>query len=150
MGVTTHLSRTDPHSKDALLLLDLPPLRDTSTSSLQYYQQREEDALLAPELVTPSPIISRNPHTIRTNTTATSPTRPFEDPSQSFRQFNQDEEEIVPDNSPHLEASNNLAGQEIMDDQANLNISHDDTSHPIDQRLPHIHGGRAMGSDESL
>ena len=127
------------------VLLDLPPLRDTSTSSIQYYQQREEDALLAPELMTPSPT-SRTPPNIRTSTIATSPTRPFEEASQSFHQFNQ---EFVSGNAQRLETSNS-GGQELMADQANINISHDDTSHPMDQRPSHIHEGRAMGSDESL
>jgi len=147
IDITIGDDRTETQATNDFIMEDLPPLRTTSTSSLQYYQQRDEDVLLAPELMTPSPTPITPPN-IRTSTTATSPTRPFELPSQSFHQFNQ-EEEVVPDNAPPLEASNNR--QVIMNDQANLNISHDDTSnHPMDQRPSHIHGGRAMGSDESL
>lgn len=131
----------------------MPPLRDTPTSSLQFYQQREENVLLAPELMTSSPT-SRTPANIRTNTTGTSPTRPFDHTSNPFDQthnpFSQvnQREEIFSDSRSNMEVMAATTGFHISDNHDNLNMNQEGTSHSVNERTSNIN--RAMGSDESL
>ena len=125
-----------------MYLIDLPPLRETSTSS-HYYSQREEGAFLAPELVT-SAIPRHLPASVTTNATATSNTQPFDESLQTIMQFSQ---EGVPENASNLEAgSSNSPGQQINNDRNDSNISHD-AGHS--ERSAHIRG-RVIGSDDSL
>lgn len=124
----------------------MPPLRDTSTTSLQFYQPREENALLAPELMTPSPM-SRTPINIRTNTTGTSPTRPFDDNSHSFRHLNQ-EEVFTPNISANLEVLNRDSRTGTSDDRVNLNVTPEETPSSSHDSTSNV--GRAMRMDDSL
>ena len=125
-----------------MYLIDLPPLRETSTSS-HYHSQCEEGAFLAPELVT-SAIPRHLPASVTTNATATSNTQPFDESLQTIMQFSQ---EGVPENASNLEAgSSNSPGQQINNDRNDSNISHD-AGHS--ERSSHIRG-RVIGSDDSL
>ena len=131
----------------------MPPQRDTPTSSLQFYQQREENVLLAPELMTSSPT-SRTPANIRTNTTGTSPTRPFDQTPNTFDQtpnpFSQvnQREEIFSDSRANTDVVANSTGFHMSDNHDNVNMNQGETSQSINERTSNI--GRAMGSDESL
>ena len=131
----------------------MPPLRDTPTSTLQFYQQREENVLLAPELITSSPT-SRTPANIRTNTTGTSPTRPFDNTTNPFdqtpnpfRQVNQ-RDEIFAESLSNTEAMATTPGFHMSDNLDNLNVNQGEASQSTNERTSNI--GRAMGSDESL
>ena len=113
-----------------------------SSSSAPY-----QEALLSPELMTPSPV-PRTPSNIRTNTIATSPTRPPQEAEQIFHNLH-DERFVSDSNASHVGTAQTL-GQEIVESQVNLDSSHEDTSNTLDQRTLQISGGRTMGSDESL
>ena len=141
------------------LLLDLPPLGEIAGSSVTDTIGRNYDnvspssssapyqeALLSPELMTPSPV-PRTPSNIRTSTIATSPTRPPQEAEQSFHSSN--ERFVSGSNASHVDTAQTV-GQEIVESQVNLDSSHDDTSNTLDQRTLQISGGRTMGSDESL
>ena len=131
----------------------MPPLRDTPTSSLQFYQQREENVLLAPELMSSSST-SLTPANIRTNTTGTSPTRPFDQTPNPFDQtpnpFSQvhQREEIFSDIRANTNVVDTSTGFNTSDNHRNLNMNQGETSQTINERPSNI--GRAMGSDESL
>ena len=127
--------------------LDLPPLRDSSTSSLQFYQQREESTLLQPELMTPSPT-PRTPANIRTNTTGTSPMRHFEESrSHPFQRLNPDEHSLTSSSTTNDGRFSNIE-QDTRANQASFDIPNMDVSHSGNDRNPNT--GRAVGSDESL
>ena len=103
--------------------------------------------MLSPELMTPSPV-PRTSSNIRTNTIATSPTRPPQEAEQSFHNVN-DERLVSDSNASHVNTAQTL-GQEIVESQVNLDSSHDGTSNTPNQRTLQISGGRTTGSDESL
>ena len=128
------------------IYIDLPPLRDTSTSSLRFYQQREESALLQPEFMTPSPT-QRTPANIRTSTTGTSPIHQFEESSHPFHRLNPYEENSANTGIISERRSSNIE-HDIQADQSNFDTSNMDTSHQGNER--NINTGRGLGSDESL
>jgi hypothetical protein len=97
---------------------------------------------------------SRTPANIRTNTTGTSPTRPFDHTSNPFDQthnpFSQvnQREEIFSDSRSNMEVMAATTGFHISDNHDNLNMNQEGTSHSVNERTSNIN--RAMGSDESL
>ena len=108
---------------------------------------------MAPELITSSPT-SRTPANIRTNTTGTSPTRPFEHTTNPFdqtpnpfRQVNQ-RDEIFAESLSNTEAMATTPGFHMSDNLDNLNVNQGEASQSTNERTSNI--GRAMGSDESL
>ena len=128
-------------------ILDLPPLRDSSTISLQFYQQREEGTLLSPELVTPSPT-ARIPANITTSTTGTSPIRTFnESASHPFRRLNSDEESGATTRRTN-EGQVNSIEHDTRINHASFDLPSMDISQADSDRNPNI--GRPGGSDESL
>ena len=128
-------------------ILDLPPLGDSSTTSLQFYQQREEGTLLSPELVTPSPT-ARIPANITTSTTGTSPIRTLnESASHPFRRLNPDEESGANTRMTN-EGQVNSIEHNTRINHASFDFPSMDISQVDNDRNSNI--GRPGGSDESL
>ena len=127
-------------------ILDLPPLGDSSTTSLQFYQQREEGTLLSPELVTPP--TSRIPANITTSTTGTSPIRTLnESASHPFRRLNPDEESSANTRMTN-EGQVNSIEHDARINHASFDLPSMDISQADNDRNSNI--GRPGGSDESL
>ena len=91
--------------------------------------------------------MSRTPINIRTNTTGTSPTRPFDDNSHSFRHLNQ-EEVFAPNISANLEVLNRDSRTGTSDDRVNLNVTPEETPSSSHDSTSNV--GRAMRMDDSL
>ena len=58
------------------------------------------------------------PTNIRTNTTGTSPTRPFENPSSSFHQFRPNQDIGIVDNIAHQDSLRNRVATRACEDKA--------------------------------
>ena len=80
------------------------------------------------------------PTNIRTNTTGTSPTRPFENPSSSFHQFRSNQDIDLVDNIAHQDRSGN--------NTSNPTPSRDEIAQLVLDRTTNV--THESGIDESL